>query len=64
MLLNELFQGLSDLEFPISLKDLQPITTQINSTQIIVQMDIIDIYTDNDMLYIETKPTAKKTNKN
>ena len=64
MLLNALFKRLSDLEFPISLKDLKPITTEINSTQIIVQMDIVDIYTDNDMLHIETKPTAKKTNKN
>ena len=64
MLLNALFKRLSDLEFPISLKDLKPITTEINSTQIIVQMDIVDIYTDNDMLYIETKPSAKKTNKN
>ena len=52
------------IEFPTSLKDLKPITTEINSTQIIVQMDIVDIYTDNDMLHIETKPTAKKTNKN
>ena len=64
MLLNALMQGLSDLEFPISLKDLEPITTEINSTQIIVQMDIVDIYTDNDILYIETKPTANKKNKN
>ena len=64
MLLNALLQGLSDLEFPISLKDLKPITTEIDSTKITIQMDIVDIYTDNDMLYIETKPTAKKTNKN
>ena len=64
MLLNALLQGLGDLEFPISLKDLKPITTEIDSTKITIQMDIVDIYTDNDMLYIETKPTAKKTNKN
>jgi len=60
MLLNALLQGLSDLEFPINLKDLKPITTEIDSTKITIQMDIVDIYTDNDMLYIETKPTAKK----
>ena len=64
MLLNALLQGLSDLEFPISLKDLKPITTEIDSTKITIKMDVIDIYTDNDMLYIETKPTAEKTNKN
>ncbi len=64
MLLNALLQGLSDLEFPISLKDLKPITTEIDSTKITIQMDIVDIYTENDMLYIETKPTAKKANKN
>jgi hypothetical protein len=64
MLLNALLQGLSDLEFPISLKDLKPITTDVDSTQIIIQMDIIDIYADNDMLYIETKPNAKKAIQN
>ena len=63
MLLNALLQGLSDLEFPISLKDVKPFTTKIDSTKITIQMDIVDIYTDNDMLYIETKPTAKKANK-
>lgn len=64
MLLNALLQGLRDLEFPISLKDLKPITTEIDSTKITIQMDIVDIHTDNDVLYIETKPTAKKTNLN
>ena len=64
MLLNALLQGLSDLEFPISLKDLKPFTIEIDSsTKITIQMDIVDIYTDNDILYIETKPTAK-TNQN
>ena len=63
-LLNALLQGLSDLEFPISLKDLKPFTIEIDSsTKITIQMDIVDIYTDNDILYIETKPTAK-TNQN
>ena len=60
MLLNALLQGLSDLEFPITMKDLEPITTDIDNTKIMIQIDIVDINTDNDMLYIKTKPTAKK----
>ena len=60
MLLNALLQGLSDLEFPISMKDLEPITTDVNNTKIMILIDIVDIYTDNDMLYIKSKPTAKK----
>lgn len=60
MLLNALLMGLSDLEFPIEMKDLKPMTTVINNTKISINMEILDIYAGDGSLFIEVKPTAER----
>jgi len=62
MLLNALLQGLSDLEFPIELKDLKPMTTEVDNMKMSIKIEVIDIYADDDRLFIELKPIAKKEN--
>ena len=62
MLLNALLMGLSDLEFPIEMKDIQPIATEMNDTNIIVNVEILNIYVKGDKLFIEFRPMAQKQN--
>jgi len=62
MLLNALLQGLSGLEFPIELKDLKPMTTEIDNIKMSIEIEVIDIYANDDRLFIELKPIAKKEN--
>ena len=60
MLLNALLMGLSDLEFPIEMKDIQPIATEMNGTNIIINVEILNIYAEGDKLFIEFRPMAQK----
>jgi hypothetical protein len=60
ILLNTLFNALSDIEYPIDVNKLEPITTELYDTVLTINMDISDVYTDNNKLFIEIIPTAQK----
>ena len=62
MLLNALLMGLSDLEFPIEMKNIQPIATEMNGTNIIINVEILDVHVSGDKLLIEFRPMAQKQN--
>jgi len=63
MLLNALLVGLSDIEYPIEINKLEPITTEFDNKILTIDMDISNIFTENNKLFIEIKPSAKINSK-
>lgn len=59
MLLTALFGGLSDMEYPIDLKELPPAVTRIMDKNLTVHFDVTDIRSANDRLIIHIKPIPK-----
>ena len=59
ILLNELFIALSDMEYPIDVNDLKPISAEFNNKVLTIDMSISDIYTENDKLFIDIIPTSR-----
>jgi hypothetical protein len=57
-LLNALIVGLSGVEFPIETAKLKPITTTVQSRPLDIRMDISNVYTAEDKLIVEIKPSA------
>ena len=62
ILIDTLFNALSDMEYPIDVNRIKPITTRLYHTELTINTDISDIYTNHNMLYIEIIPTAQKKN--
>jgi hypothetical protein len=60
ILLDTLFNALSDIEYPIDLTRIKPITTELYDTKLIINTRISDVYTDNNKLFVEIIPTAQK----
>ena len=60
ILIDTLFNALSDVEYPIDINMIKPITTRLYNTELTINTDISDIYSNNNMLYIEMIPTAQK----
>ena len=60
ILIDTLFNALSDVEYPIDVNRIKPITTRLYNTELTINTDISDIYSNNNMLYIEIIPTAQK----
>ncbi len=60
ILIDTLFNALSDIEYPIDVNRIKPITTELFDTQLIINTEISDVYIDNHMLFIEVIPTAQK----
>ncbi len=60
ILIDTLFDALSDIEYPIDLNKINPITAEIHNTELIINTEISDVYSNQDKLYIEIVPTAKK----
>ena len=60
ILIDTLFNALSDIEYPIDVNRIEPITTEIYDTELIINTDISDVYTDSNKLFIEIIPTAQK----
>jgi hypothetical protein len=52
--------ALSDIEYPIDLTRIKPITTHLYNTELTINMNIYDVYADNNMLIVEIIPTAQK----
>jgi len=64
ILIDTLFNALSDIEYPIDVNRIQPIAAELYDTELTINTDISDIYTDNNKLFIEVIPTAKKKGAN
>ena len=60
ILIDTLFNALSDVEFPVDVNRIKPITTRLYNAELTINTDISDIYSSNNMLYIEIIPIAQK----
>ncbi len=60
ILIDTLFNALSDIEYPIDVNRIKPITTEIYDTEVTINTDISDVYADRNMLFIEVIPAARK----
>ena len=60
ILIDTLFNALSDIEYPIDVNRIEPITTEIYDTELIINTHISDVYTDSNKLFIEIIPIAQK----
>jgi len=60
ILIDTLVTALSDIEYPIDLTRIKPITTHLYNTELTINMNIYDVYADNNMLIVEIIPTAQK----
>ena len=60
ILIDTLFNALSDIEYPIDVNRIKPITTELYHTELTINTDISDVYADNNKLFIEIIPTAQK----
>jgi len=60
ILIDTLLNALSDIEYPIDVDRIKPITTELYNTELTINTDISDVYADNNKLFIEIIPTAQK----
>ncbi len=60
ILIDTLFNALSDIEYPIDVNRIKPITTELYHTELTINTNISDVYTDGNKLFIEIIPTAQK----
>ena len=60
ILIDTLFDALSDVEYPIDLNKINPITAEIHHSELTINTEISDVYSNQDKLYIEIVPTAQK----
>lgn len=52
-----------DREYPVEIQRLKSFVTRIGKTQIMIKIDISDVYISNHQLIVEIKPKAVKTDK-
>ena len=60
ILIDTLFNALSDIEYPIDVNRIKPITAELYDTELTINTDISDVYAVRNMLFIEVIPTAQK----
>jgi hypothetical protein len=60
ILIDTLFDALSDVEYPIDLNKINPITAEIHNSELTINTEISDVYSNNNKLFIEIIPTAQK----
>ena len=60
IILDTLFSALSDMEYPVDVNRIEPITAELYDTVLTINMDISDIYAADNKLFIEITPTAQK----
>ena len=60
ILIDTLLDALSDIEYPIDLNKINPITAEIYNTELTIDTKISDVYSNNNRLFIEIIPTAQK----
>jgi hypothetical protein len=64
ILIDTLLNALSDIEYPIDVDRIKPISTELYNTELTINTEISDVYADNDRLFIEIIPTAQKKGAN
>ena len=64
ILIDTLFNALSDIEYPIDVNRIEPIATELYDTELTINTDISDVYADNNKLFIEIIPTPQKKGAN
>ena len=64
ILIDTLFNALSDMEYPIDVNRIKPIATELFDTELTINTDISDVYADNNKLFIEIIATAQKKGAN
>jgi hypothetical protein len=64
-LLNALLTAFSGVEYPIDLNNIKPVKSKFNKQLWILTMNITDVFSDKDKLFVEIKPAVqiKSTNK-
>ena len=60
ILIDTLFNALSDIEYPVDVDRIKPITTELYDTELVINTDISDVYTDDNKLFIGIIPTPQK----
>ena len=64
ILINSLFNVFSDIEYPIDLKEIDPITTEFLGKILTVNFEVSNIYTANNKMTIKVRPTPYISDKN
>ena len=64
MLINTLFKVLSDIEYPLDLHEINPITTEFLDTLLTVNFTISNIYAANNELTVKFRPIPHISDKN
>ena len=59
MLLNSLLTALGSVEYPVDLSNLKPIKSKLLNQLLTVKMDISDVYSGDDKLFVELIPAVK-----
>jgi len=59
MLLNSLLTALGSVEYPFDLSNLKPIKSKLINQLLTVKMDISDVYSGDDKLFVELIPAVK-----
>jgi len=59
MLLNALLTALGSVEYPVDLSNLKPIKSKLLNQLLTVEMDISDVYSGDDKLFVELIPAVK-----
>ncbi|MCP4629967.1 MAG: hypothetical protein GY850_41635 [bacterium] len=64
-LLNSLLTAFSGVEYPVDLNNIKPVKSKFNKQLWILTMNITDVYTGKDKLFVEVKPDVQidSTNK-
>jgi hypothetical protein len=60
LIVNALLVAFSDVEYPVEVDNIKPIAAEILNQQLIIKVDITDIYAADKKLFIELKPSAQK----
>jgi hypothetical protein len=61
-LLNSLLTALSGVEYPIDLNNIEPVKSEFNKQLWILTMNITDVYTGKDKLFVEVIPAVQIDN--
>lgn len=64
ILINSLFIVFSDIEYPVDLQEIDPITTEIMDKLLTLNFEILNIYAANNKMTIEFRPTPHISDKN
>ena len=64
ILINSLFIVFSDIEYPVDLQEIDPITAEIMDKLLTVNFEVLNIYAANDKMTIEVRPSPHISDKN